>query len=246
MLRVAIRGALGRMGREACEAVRASEDLELACELDLDSVLENELGECSVDLALDFTRPDALDAGVPVFLGRGIATVVGTSGVTDTQKERWDKLARASGTGILVVPNFCLGVILMQAFCDRAARYYPDVEILETHHENKVDSPSGTAADTAQRMGRIQKEYGLSKLAHWDPVPYRGGQVAGVPVHSLRLPGTLAKQTVVFGGPGETLSVEHETKDRAAFMPGVLLALRHVKTIAGLQVGLEHCLGLTD
>ncbi|MEZ5989609.1 MAG: 4-hydroxy-tetrahydrodipicolinate reductase [Planctomycetota bacterium] len=236
--RVLVRGARGRMGQEACAAVEAAPDLELAAGVDLGDDLEAAIRETRATHALDMTRPEALD-GVETMIRAGLAVVVGTSGVDPARRAAWAALAEDAGTGVLVVPNFCIGVVLMQRFAEQAVRWLPDVEILELHHEQKVDSPSGTAAATAERLARSRREAGRTPLARADDAPFRGGRVEGIPVHSIRLPGLLAHQVVQLGAPGEVLSIRHDTLDRKAFMPGILLALRGVGRVRGLELGLE-------
>ncbi|MAE77535.1 MAG: 4-hydroxy-tetrahydrodipicolinate reductase [Planctomycetes bacterium] len=239
-LRVGVRGAAGRMGREACRAIDGAAGMDLVAQIDLGEDPETAFRQAGVTVALDFTVPEALGEGVPSMLRAGARVVVGTSGVTDTQREAWDGLARDVDSAVLVVPNFCVGVVLLQSFCQRAAKFFDDVEVIELHHERKVDSPSGTASDTARRIGEARPDGVANQNA--DSSDFRGGRVDGIPVHSVRLPGLLAHQEVLFGGVGELLTLRHDTSDRAAFMPGVLLALRGVQGLQGVVVGLEHCL----
>lgn len=240
--RVAVRGAAGRMGKEAVSAIREADDLELVCELDLGDDPASRFRENAVEVALDFTEPKALGEGVPAMLRAGASVVIGTSGVTKTQQEAWRELCADTGTAVLVVPNFCIGVLLMQSFAEQAARWFPDVEIIELHHEKKVDSPSGTAADTARRIARARNEEDCVANASLDKSEFRGGRVAGISIHSIRLPGLLAHQELLFGGKGEILTLRHDSLDRKAFMPGVLLALRAVRELQGVSVGLESVL----
>ncbi len=236
LIRVAIRGAEGRMGHAARAAIAAADGLSFAGPLRRQSNLVAAVQELGADVVLDLTRPDALPDLAPV-IESGTPVVVGTSGVDADLLADWTARVEARGT-VLVVPNFCVGVVLLQSFAERAAAFYSDVEILEMHHEHKVDSPSATAVDTAERIARVR----VTDNANRDRSPSRGRNVAGVPVHSVRLPGLLAHQVVLFGGNGETLTLRHDSYDRASFMPGVLLALRTVRTLSGLHVGLESCL----
>lgn len=240
MIRVGIRGAKGRMGQEAVAAIAGESDLEVVAAADMGDDCEKAFGEANVEVAVDFTNPAALADGIPAALRAGASVVVGTSGVTDAMIGDWRKICGELGRSVLVVPNFCVGVVLLQRFAEEAARYFPEVEILEMHHEKKIDSPSGTASDTARRVASAR---GDAENANSDDSAFRGGRIGGVPVHSVRLPGLLAHQVVWFGGLGEVLSIRHDSLDRGAFMPGVLRAVRGVRDLDGVQIGLEHCLG---
>ncbi len=251
--KILVRGAGGKMGREACRAIEDSPDMEVVARACLEDDLDSLARESGAEYALDLTCPDAL-GGIDVLLETGLSVVVGTSGVTEEQRIRWARLCERLGSGLLVVPNFCIGVLLMQRFSEEAARWFADVEILEMHHEKKVDSPSGTAAATAERIASVlgsgRKPGGGESLegttrdcaSKKDSGPCRGGKVAGIPIHSQRLPGYLAHQVVTFGGMGELLSIRHDTTDRQAFMPGVLAALRGLKGLRGVHCGLESIL----
>ena len=228
------------MGQEACAVIKSSSDLDLTLELDLgdDAVAELERAPC--DVVLDLTRPEALDEGIPTLLEAGAAVVIGTSGVGDARIQSWRPLVERHGGPLLVVPNFCVGIVLLQRFAQEAARFYRDVELIELHHEKKVDSPSGTAADTARRIAAARPE-GF-KNANDDDGPFRGERIDEIPTHSVRLPGLLAHQEVLFGAEGEVLRLRHDSTSRSSFMPGVLLAIRRVRSLEGVVVGLEHCL----
>jgi 4-hydroxy-tetrahydrodipicolinate reductase len=240
--KILVRGAAGKMGKEACIAIDASPDMEVVSRLGRADEISSTAQKSGAEWALDLTRPDALD-GITVLLEAGLSVVVGTSGVSEEHRAIWAKLCEKQGSGLLVVPNFCIGVLLMQKFSEEAVRWFPDVEILEMHHEKKVDSPSGTAAATAERIARHRDSGGRGiPVSSTDTGPCRGGSVSGIPIHSLRLPGFLAHQVVTFGGMGELLSIRHDTSDRMAFMPGVLAALRGLKGLRGLHLGLESVL----
>lgn len=238
-IRVGVRGVEGRMGREVRAAVDGAPGLDLVCGVDVGAEVGELFRAAEVQVAVDFTVPAALAEGIPAMLRAGAHVVVGTSGVTEDHLCAWRETAREQERNVLVVPNFCVGIVLLQRFAVQAARFYADIEIVEMHHEKKVDSPSGTAADTARRIGKAR---GQKANANRDESAFRGGRIAGVPVHSVRLPGLLAHQVVSFGGPGEVLSIRHDTTDRKSFMPGVLLAIRRVGGLRGVRVGLENCL----
>ena len=239
-IQVAVRGARGRMGQAALRAIRESQDLNCVVELQKGAPIAEQLTGVGAHVALDLTVPDALPEGVPALLRAGLDVVVGTSGVQDAWRQQWSELCDQLGRSCLIVPNFCIGVVLLQRFATVAARWFPDVELIEMHHERKVDHPSGTACDTARRIAQARAESGGRSVVAEDAE--RSTLVHGVPVHAVRLPGLLAHQLVIFGAPGEGLTMRHDTSDRTAFMPGVLQALRKVSGLGGLRVGLEHVL----
>ncbi|MGH8823924.1 MAG: 4-hydroxy-tetrahydrodipicolinate reductase [Jiangellaceae bacterium] len=242
---VAVIGAAGRMGREVCRAVEAADDLRLVGRFDLG----DELGDLGgADVAVEFSVPAASVDNVLHAVRRGVHAVVGTTGWTDEglEKVRW-ALETSPGTGVLIAPNFSLGAVLMMRFAAQAARFYESAEVVELHHPDKVDAPSGTAARTAGLIAEARKGGGLP------PVPdatataldgARGAEVDGIRVHSVRLRGLVAHQEVLLGAPGEQLTIRHDSFDRVSFMPGVLLGVRRVGGMPGLTVGLEHLLDL--
>lgn len=244
-LRVAVIGALGRMGSEAVLAVKGADDLDLVAAIDRDDRLEA-LTEAGAQVAVDLTHPDAVLGNLEFCVGHGIHTVVGTTGWTPERLatlEGW--LAASPGTGSLVAPNFSIGAVLTMRFAQQAAPWFDSVEVIEMHHDNKADAPSGTATRTAELVAAARAEAGLRR--QHDPTTHsldgaRGADVDGVPVHSVRLRGLLAHQEVLFGGTGETFTLRHDTLHRNSFMPGVLLAVRTVPGVPGLTYGLEHFL----
>lgn len=244
-MRVAVFGAGGRMGAEVCRAVEAAEDLELVAAVDVGddrSVVE------AADVVVDFTVPDAVMDNVAWCVERGIHMVVGTTGFTQERLDRVRELTAARpGVGVLVAPNFSIGAVLMMHFAEQAARFFESAEIIELHHPNKVDAPSGTAQATATRIGQARAEAGLGPVpdATTSGLPgARGAEVAGIHVHGVRLRGLIAHQEVLFGAEGETLTIRHDSLDRAGFMPGVLAAVRAVGGLPGLTVGIDSLLGL--
>ena len=244
-IKVAVIGARGRMGSQAVEAVRAAPDLELVGRYDAGDEL-GDLGGAQV--AVDLTVPDASPGNVAHCVRRGVHAVVGTTGWTGERLTALrGQLADRPEVGVLIAPNFAVGALLMMSFARQAARFYESVEIVETHHPDKVDAPSGTAARTAGIVAQARAEAGLAPVPDAttsDPDGARGARVDGIPVHALRLRGRVAHQEVVFGGPGEALTVRHDSFDRASFMPGVLAGIRGVADRPGLTVGLEQILGL--
>jgi len=243
--RVAVIGAGGRMGATVCGAVDDADDLELVGRFDVGDDL-GDLG--GADVAVEFSVPDASPANVAHCVERGVHVVVGTTGWTDERVEtlRGQAAARPE-VGVLIAPNFALGAVLMMAFAEQAARFYESVELVELHHPDKVDAPSGTAARTADLIGAAREDAGLAPVPDattHDPDGARGARVHGIPVHSVRLRGLVAHQEVLLGGPGELLTLRHDSFDRVSFMPGVLTAVRAVGDHPGVTVGLEHYLGL--
>jgi 4-hydroxy-tetrahydrodipicolinate reductase len=244
MTRVAVLGARGRMGAEVVRAVEAAADLTLAAAYDVDDALDLS----GADVAVDFTAPDAVMGNLRTCIGAGVHAVVGTTGFDEArliELRQW--LAAAPGVGVLVAPNFAIAAVLMMQFAAQAARFFDSVEIVELHHPGKVDAPSGTARRTAELVAAARREAGSPPMpdATSTALPgARGADVDGVRVHAVRLAGLVAHQEVLLGGAGESLTIRHDSYDRASFMPGVLLGIRSVATRPGLTVGLEALLDL--
>jgi 4-hydroxy-tetrahydrodipicolinate reductase len=236
-------GARGRMGRQVCESVRSAADLELVAEIDLGDDVDAVAG---ADVAVVFSVPGVAVDHVLACVRHGVHAVVGTTGWTPERLHVVrEALAGASRVGVLVAPNFALGAVLLMRFAAMAAPHYESVEIIELHHPDKVDAPSGTAQHTARLVAAARKDAGAG------PVPdatttalegARGADVDGIRVHAVRLRGLVAHEEVLLGGPGEQLTLRHDSFDRASFMPGVLLGIRRVAAHPGLTVGLEHLL----
>ena len=235
------------MGSEACAAIDAAPDLELVARLGRDDGLD-ELVAARAEVVVDLTRPDAVMGNLEYAVQHGIHAVVGTTGFTPQRLETlrgW--LAAAPGVGVLIAPNFSVGAVLMMRFAEQAARFYESVEIVELHHPDKADAPSGTARRTAERIAIARDQAGLGPLpdATVDALDgARGARVDGVPVHSVRLRGLVAHQEVLLGDQGETLTIRHDSLSRSSFMPGVLLGIRRVPSTPGLTVGLDALLDL--
>ncbi|TQS44809.1 4-hydroxy-tetrahydrodipicolinate reductase [Cryptosporangium phraense] len=243
--RVGVIGAQGRMGAETVRALSEATDLELVAAVGSGDSLSL-LAESQAQVAVEFTRPDVVMDNIRWCVEHGVHVVTGTTGFT---AERLDTvrgwLATAPSVGVAVVPNFALGAVLMMRFAEMAARYFESVEIVEMHHPQKVDAPSGTARLTAERIAAARADAGLG------PIPdatasavegARGASIDGIPVHSIRARGLVAHQEVLFGAAGETLTIRHDSFDRASFMPGVLLSVRRVVDRPGLTVGLDPLL----
>ena len=247
MIRVAVLGARGRMGSAACAAVDAADDLELVARVDLDDDIEA-LHAADAQVAVDFTRPDAVLDNVGWCVRHGVHVVAGTSGFTEDRLAQVRALTdQAPDVGVLVVPNFSIGAVLAMRFAAQAAPFFESVEVVEMHHPDKVDAPSGTARRTAEVIAQARAEAGLGPVPDAttdDPDGARGARVDGIAVHALRVRGLTATQEVLLGGPGETLLLRHDSHDRVSFMPGVLAAVRAVGDRPGLTVGLDAVLGL--
>jgi len=242
MTTVAVLGARGRMGAEVVRAVEAADDLELAGAFDVGDALDLS----GADVAVDFTHPDAVMGNLRACLDAGVHAVVGTTGF---DAERLDELRGwldgAPGVGVLVAPNFGVAAVLMMQFAAQAARFFDSVEIVELHHPGKADAPSGTARRTAQLVAQARE--GMPAMPDATSTALegaRGADVDGVRVHAVRLAGLVAHQEVLLGGEGETLTLRHDSYDRASFMPGVLRGVRAVAGRPGLTVGLEELLDL--
>ena len=242
-MKVAVLGAKGRMGAECVAAINAASDLTLAAALDLGDSLDQLLSS-GAEIVVDFTTPESVMKNLEFAINSGIHVVVGTTGIDEGKlKQLKDLLSKKSGVGALIAPNFGLGAVLMMQFSSTAAKYFESVEIVEMHHANKVDAPSGTAIRTAQMINDSRKQSGKGKMpdATKTELPgSRGSKVGEVPIHSIRSHGYVAHQEVIFGDSGETLTIRHDSINRAGFMPGVLIGIRNVSKHPGLTVGLEN------
>jgi 4-hydroxy-tetrahydrodipicolinate reductase len=240
-IRVGVLGARGRMGTEVCRTVEAADDMELVAMVDQGDWLFN-IADAGAEVVVDFTTPDTVMDHVHWCIDQGINTVVGTSGFTEARYDRirqW--LSHRPDLGVIVVPNFGVGAVLMMEFAARAARFFDSVEIVEMHHPGKVDAPSGTALRTAEMVAAARAEANLGPMpdATKEERPgARGNTVEGVHIHSIRATGLVAHQEVLFGTSGETLTIRHDSFDRKSYMPGVTLAIRSVRRRPGLTVGL--------
>jgi len=261
-LKVLVTGAAGRMGREVVKAVHGAEDMDVVAAVDphhvgvdagetagigrldlpLEADLSAALGRALPDVVVDFTRPDGVMANLRTILGAGVAAVVGTTGLAEADLDEIRALCEAHDTACLVAPNFAIGAVLMMRFAQEAARFLPDCEIIEMHHNQKLDAPSGTAMKTAEMVAAARGQGSGDKTEKVILAGARGGDYEGVRVHSVRLPGFVASQAVIFGGQGQTLTIRHDTLDRTSFMPGVLLAVRAIVDRTGLIYGLEKIL----
>ena len=244
MIKVAVLGAAGRMGSTVCDAVESDDELDLVARVDIDDSLDELVG-AGAEVAVDFTTPDSVRANVAFCLDKGVHVVVGTTGLSEADLSEIGDRAAASPANVFVAPNFALGAVLMMQFAAQAAPFFDTAEIVERHHEKKLDAPSGTALRTAALMnGARQDAWAVTDASKETLEGSRGGDASGIRIHSLRVRGSVAHQEVVFGSAGETLTIRHDSLDRASFMPGVLLAVKNVSSLDGLTVGLEKLLDL--
>jgi 4-hydroxy-tetrahydrodipicolinate reductase len=246
-IRVGVLGARGRMGSEVCRAVESAADMEIVAMVDTGD-WKFDIADAGAEVVVDFTHPDVVLDNIRFCVDHDIRCVVGTSGFDQTKLDtvrEW--LSPKPDLGVLIAPNFALGAVLAMRFAQVAARYYRSAEIIELHHDRKADAPSGTATHTARLIAAARATAGL------EPGPdattsevdgARGARLTDVHVHSVRLPGLVAHQEVLFGGDGETLTIRHDSLDRTSFMPGVLLGVRSILTRTGLIVGLENLLDI--
>lgn len=257
MIKVLVSGALGRMGREICAAVDDAEGMALVAGVDPAATDDTVLGKENApafatlkegievsrpDVVIDFTRPDVAEENVRCTLSMGVNCVLGTTGLSEEKlQEIYDECATGDAA-LFHAPNFTTGAVLMMLFSQTAAKYFPDIEVIEFHHDGKKDAPSGTAIRTARLISDARKEASQApgketELAGFEGA--RGALVDDVPVHSVRTAGHVAHQEVIFGSPGQTLVIRHDSIDRASYMPGIIMATRAVITMTGVTVGLE-------
>ena len=262
-IRVLLNGAAGKMGRSMAGFILADPEMELAAAVDVEQagcdagclstgaacgvIIESDLAaaidRACPDVMLDFTEPDGVRQGVLTALSQGVACVVGTTGLNDADLEEIDALARAHNVGAIVSPNFALSAVLMARFAAEAVKYFPDYELVETHHDKKKDAPSGTALAMTRMMNANRAPHPQGRADSYEEIPgCRGGDCQGARIHSLRLPGVVARHEITFGGPGQLLYIKQECTDRQGFWPGVRLALLRVSEITGLVHGLGQLL----
>ena len=261
-IKVVVHGALGRVGQEVVRAVCNEPETRVVGAVDLKAsgpslVLPDSSGTvpisadlvqvintCQPDVLVDFTIASAAMPAVRVAAERGINLVIGTTGLSPDEISEIDRLSTTNKIGVVVAPNFALGAVIMTHLSRIAARYMDYAEIIELHHDKKVDAPSGTALNTAREMAKSRQKPFLQPAIEGERPESRGQQAEGITLHSVRLPGLLAHQEVLFGGPGQTLSIRHDTISRECFMPGVLMAIKEVVRRKGLIYGLDSLLGL--
>lgn len=260
MIKVLVNGALGRMGGEVVKTVLAQDDMELVAAVDafggdkmipvkngnmmaVAADLKAKLLVVKPDVVVDFTRPDVVMDSLRTILSAGIRAVVGTTGFSEADRQELDQLAREHQTGLLIAPNFALGAILMIKLACEAAKYFPNVEIIERHHDKKLDAPSGTAVLTAQKIAEVRQKMQQGHPEEKELLAgARGADYEGMKIHSVRLPGYVASQEVIFGSQGETLRISNDPINRECYMPGVMLGCRKILDKTGLVYGLDKLL----
>ena len=262
MINVLVNGAGGRMGSEVVRAVHAEKDMTVVTAVDpghagedagqvtglgnlgitIAPDLETGRANSKVDVVVDFTNPSVIFENARKVVSKGVHMVIGTTGLTAEQREELSEMAAKTESHILIAPNFCMGAVLLMKVSEEIARYMPDVEIIELHHNHKYDAPSGTAKLTAEKIARARQTAPAEDMTRESLPGVRGGKYEGVTIHSVRLPGYVAHQEVLFGGYGETLTLRHDSLNRQSFMPGVILAVRKVSDHPGLTYGLENYL----
>lgn len=246
-IRVGVLGARGKVGQAICAAVDAATDLDLVATVDQGDAMSTFV-DADTQVVVDFTHPDVVMDNLEFLVGHGIHAVVGTTGFDEQRLDTvrsW--LAASPETGVLIAPNFAIGAVLSMRFAEQAARFFDSVEVIELHHPNKADAPSGTAYRTAELIAKAREKAGVgpspdATTAEFDGA--RGAEVDGVRVHSIRLAGLVAHQEVLLGTQGETLTIRHDSLDRTSFAPGVLLGVREIGARPGLTVGLDPFLDL--
>ena len=262
MTTVIVNGACGRMGQAVLKAVQEADGLELVGAVDIkggadtgslvglsangilvETDLEALLARKKPEVMVDFTRPDVVFGNVMTALAHKTSPVVGTTGLSDEQKAEIAKAAEANDTPAFIAPNFAIGAVLLMVMSLQAAKYMPDVEIIELHHDKKLDAPSGTAIQTAAMIAEVRKAHKQGNPDEFEKLEgARGADYEGMHIHSVRLPGYVAHQEVIFGGLGQTLTIRHDSMNRESFMPGVVLAAKKVRSLKGLTVGLDKLL----
>ncbi|MDY4696819.1 4-hydroxy-tetrahydrodipicolinate reductase [Selenomonas montiformis] len=262
MVTVLVNGACGRMGQAVLKAVQEDSELKLVGAVDIkggedtgklvglpengilvESNLTEALQRLNPDVMIDFTRPDVVFDNVMTALRNKVSPVVGTTGLSDGQKEEIRAAAEKLGTPAFIAPNFAIGAVLLMVLSRQAAKYMPDVEIIELHHDRKLDAPSGTAVQTAAMIAEVRKAHKQGHPEEKEKLAgARGAEYEGMHIHSVRLPGYVAHQEVIFGGLGQTLTIRHDSMNRESFMPGVVLAAKKVRSLCGLTIGLDKLL----
>ncbi|WP_337567577.1 4-hydroxy-tetrahydrodipicolinate reductase [Mitsuokella jalaludinii] len=262
MTTVIVNGACGRMGQAVLKAVQEADGLELVGAVDIkggadtgslvglpangilvETDLEALLARKKPEVMVDFTRPDVVFGNVMTALAHKTSPVVGTTGLSDDQKAEIAKAAEENDTPAFIAPNFAIGAVLLMVMSRQAAKYMPDVEIIELHHDKKLDAPSGTAIQTAAMIAEVRKAHKQGNPDEFEKLEgARGADYEGMHIHSVRLPGYVAHQEVIFGGLGQMLTIRHDSMNRESFMPGVVLAAKKVRSLKGLTVGLDKLL----
>lgn len=248
MIKVAVCGAYGKMGKEVCTAVNEADDMELVAKIDIQGdayrTIEEAKSSCDIDVLVDFTQPKSIYENAQYCLNNNIRAVIGTTGLKDDEIENLKQLSAKNNTGCLIAPNFSTGAVLMMMFSQMAAKYFDNAEIIELHHNQKKDAPSGTAIKTALMMSEAKASFKKDNCPETETIKgSRGGtSYSDIQIHSIRMPGFMASQEVIFGSAGQTFKIRHDSTDRKCYMDGVLLGVRHVIENNDFIYGLEKIL----
>lgn len=248
MINIAVCGANGKMGQEVIKAVQAADDMTLVARIDINNgqfaTVKDAKDSVNIDILVDFTQPGAIYENALFCLNNGINIVIGTTGLTDNQIDELEKLSKVSNTGCFIAPNFSTGAVLMMKFAQTAAKYFNNAEIIELHHNQKKDAPSGTAVKTAAMMSEVNANFASGNCDETETIEGARGANSynNLHIHSVRMPGFMASQEVILGSNGQTLRIRHDSTDRECYMPGVLLAIRYVSEHKSFVYGLDNIL----
>ena len=248
MIKVAVCGAYGKMGQEVCAAVKADEMTSLVAKIDIQGdayrSIEEAKNACDIDVLVDFTQPKSIYENAKFCIKNGIKIVIGTTGLSDDEIAELKKLSAENNTGCLIAPNFSTGAVLMMMFSQMAAKYFDNAEIIELHHNQKKDAPSGTAIKTALMMSEAKETFKKGNCPETETIEgSRGGtSYSDIQIHSVRMPGYIASQEVIFGSSGQIFKIRHDSMDRKCYMGGVLMAVKHVNEKNDFVYGLENIL----
>ncbi len=248
MINIAVCGANGKMGQEVIKAVKNAEDMVLVARIDINdgefATIKDAKDSVNIDILVDFTQPKSIYENALYCLNNGINIVIGTTGLSDNQLEELKELSNRTKTGCFVAPNFSTGAVLMMKFAQIAAKYFDNAEIIELHHNQKKDAPSGTAVKTAAMMAEVNSNFATGNCAETETIEGARGANSynNIHIHSLRMPGFMASQEVIFGSNGQTLKIRHDSTDRECYMPGVMLAIRYVIEHKNFVYGLDNIL----
>ncbi len=247
MIKVGVCGALGKMGQEVVQAVTDCPETELVAKIDIASpemyhTIEAAHRVEDIDVIIDFTQPKSIFENAKYCLNNGIKIVIGTTGLSDEQIVELKKLSQEKNTGCLIAPNFSTGAVLMMMFAKQAAKYFDNAEIIELHHNQKKDAPSGTAIKTAAMMAEVKEDFAKNNCPETETIEgARGGNsYSNIHIHSVRMPGYIASQEVIFGSSGQIMTIRHDSMDRKCYMQGVLLAVKHVAEKNDFVYGLDN------
>jgi 4-hydroxy-tetrahydrodipicolinate reductase len=248
MINIAVCGANGRMGQEVIKAVQGAEDMTLVARIDINNgqfaTIKDAKDSVNIDILVDFTQPQSIYENALYCLNNNINMVIGTTGLTDSQICELENLSKNTNTGCLIAPNFSTGAVLMMKFAQIAAKYFNNAEIIELHHNQKKDAPSGTAVKTASMMAEVNENFASGNCTETETIKGARGANSynNIHIHSIRMPGFMASQEVILGSNGQTLKIRHDSTDRECYMPGVLLAIRYVIEHKNFVYGLDNIL----